>query len=476
MSNATMGAVVRHLRDLAERQGAGGRTDRQLLHSFARQRDEGAFALLVRRHGAMVLGVCRRLLRHQQDAEDAFQAAFLVLARKAGAAGWGDSVGGWLFRVAYHLARKARRRGGRRRAVEVAMAQVPETAAPPAGDDPELRAALDEEVSRLPEAYREAVVLCYLEGRGQAEAGQQLGCTVDALKGRLRRAREMLQRRLHKRGVGLSVAGLGALLAANAAAAAPPAALLASTARAAVLFAAGAQAAGAVSAQALALAVGGLKTMCVTKIKLLGIVLASVGLLAGGGAALRGPGGAWTAAPQAAAAEPDWLVGELAAEPEADPAVTAATLADLLKSPDPEVRRSAAALLKRLQGSPTKLGVRLTRFVASETVVAEEGWVLVNGGKGGKIALRPAGKPAKPGNVTRELVVYKKDGRWVAEEVRGLRMTRASGVRTPVRFDRGVEGASAPQAQLADLEKKMRALSDELEALRRQMKQAPQKQ
>jgi hypothetical protein len=133
-------------------------------------------------------------------------------------------------------------------------------------------------------------------------------------------------------------------------------------------------------------------------------------------------------------------------------------------------------LLKRLQGSPTKLGVRLTRFVASETVVAEEGWVLVNGGKGGKIALRPAGKPAKPGNVTRELVVYKKDGRWVAEEVRGLRMTRASGVRTPVRFDRGVEGASAPQAQLADLEKKMRALSDELEALRRQMKQAPQKQ
>src|SRR5206468_5558972 len=115
---------------------------------------------------------------------------------------------------------KSRRRGGRRRAVEVAMAQVPETAAAPAGDDPELRAALDEEVSRLPEAYRAAVVLCYLEGRGQAEAGRQLGCTADALKGRLRRAREMLQRRLRQRGVALSVAGMGALLAANAATAA----------------------------------------------------------------------------------------------------------------------------------------------------------------------------------------------------------------------------------------------------------------
>src|SRR5215469_6474641 len=216
MSNATMGAVVRHLRDLAERRGAGGRSDRQLLHSFARQRDEAAFAVLVRRHGAMVLGTCRRLLRHEQDAEDAFQAAFLVLARKAGAAGWGESVGGWLFRVAYHLALKARRRGARRRAVEVAMAQVPETPATPAGDDPELRAALDEEVSRLPEAYHEAVVLCYLEGRGQAEACRQLGCTVDALKGRLRRAREMLQRRLRQRGLALGVAGLGGLLAANA--------------------------------------------------------------------------------------------------------------------------------------------------------------------------------------------------------------------------------------------------------------------
>jgi RNA polymerase sigma factor (sigma-70 family) len=420
MSNATMGAVVRHLRDLAERRGAGGRTDRQLLHEFARQRDEGAFALLVRRHGAMVLGACRRVLRHRQDAEDAFQAAFLVLARKAGSSGWGDSVGGWLFRVAYHLALKARRRGGRRRAVEVAMAQVPETAAAPAGDDPELRAALDEEVSRLPEAYREAVVLCYLEGRGQAEAGRQLGCSVDALKGRLRRAREMLQRRLRRRGVELSVAGLAAALAANAASAAPTAALLASTARAAVLFAAGAQAAGAVSAQALALAVGGLKTMCVTKIKLFGIVLASVGVLAGGGVALRGPGGAWTGAPSAAAAEPErqrlavvgladtadevveLVLGDAADAPArllSDGAT--AELKKLLQSPDPEVRRPAAELLKRLQRqTANKYLVEVA--LDSKAVQAEEGWVLVNGGKGGKIVLRPTGKPAKPGETTRD--------------------------------------------------------------------------
>jgi RNA polymerase sigma factor (sigma-70 family) len=480
MSNATLGAVVRHLRDLAERRGAGGRSDRQLLHSFARQRDEAAFTVLVRRHGAMVLGACRRVLRHEQDAEDAFQAAFLVLARKAGSAGWGESVGGWLFRVAYHLALKARRAGGRRRAVEVAMGQVPETPAGPAGDDPELRAALDEEVSRLPEAYRTAVVLCYLEGRGQAEAGRQLGCSVDALKGRLRRAREMLQRRLRQRGVALGVAGLGGLLAANAATAAPPAALLASTARAAVLFAAGAQAAGAVSAQALALAVGGLKTMCVTKVKLLGIVLASVGVLAGGGVALRGPGGAWTGAPQAAAAEPDTVVARLEGPRDAGPPASAATLAELKKlqkSSDPEVRRSAAELLQRLQRRADTQPLTVA-FVDSGTVGASEGWVLVNGGKDGKIVLRPAGERGKPGDTMRELIVYKKDGQWVAEEVLGLKVTTKLHATTSKVRHLGlsdVQDAKAPAARLADLEKKIRALSEELEALRRQMKQVPQK-
>ncbi len=479
MSNATMGAVVRHLRDLAERRGAGGRSDRQLLHRFARERDEAAFTALVRRHGPMVLGACRRLLRHEQDAEDAFQATFLVLARKAGAAGWGESVGGWLFRVAYHLALKARRAGGRRRAVEVAMAQVPETPAAAAVDDPELRAALDEEVSRLPEAYRAAVVLCYLEGRGQAEACRQLGCTVDALKGRLRRAREMLQRRLRQRGVALGVAGVGGLLAANAATAAVPAALLGPTVRAAVLFAAGAQAAGAVSAPALALAMGGLKSMCVTKVKLLGIVLASLGVLAGGGMALRGPG--WAGAPRAGAAEPDTLVAYLEGQGAPAASVSAATLAELKKlqeSSDPEVRRSAAALLKRLpqtQGEP----FHFISYLDAGTVSSSEGWVLVNGGaKGGKIVLRPAGERGKPGDTVRELVIYRKDGQWVAEEVLGLKIdvrTHATKARALHR-DPGARGADANAARLADLEEKMRALSQELEALRRQMKQAPQKE
>jgi RNA polymerase sigma factor (sigma-70 family) len=478
MSNATMGAVVRHLRDLAERRGAEGRSDRQLLHRFARQRDEAAFTVLVGRHGPMVLGLCRRLLRHEQDAEDAFQAAFLVLARKAGSAGWGESVGGWLFRVAYHLALKARRSVGRRRAVEVAMPQVPETPAAAAGDGPEPGAALDEEVRRLPEAYRAAVVLCYLEGRGQAEACRQLGCTVDALKGRLRRAREMLQRRLRQRGVALGVAGVAGLLTSNAVTAALPATLLGPTVRAAVLFAAGAQAAGAVSAQALALAAGGLKSMCVTKVKLLGIVLASVGVLAGGGVALRGPGGAWTGAPRAAAAEPDSLAAYLEGPGAPAASVSAATLAELTKlqeSSDPEVRRSAAGLLKRLQqtqGQP----VRIVTFVDSGTVEASEGWVLVNGGKDGKIVLRPAGERAKPGDTVRELVVYKKDGQWVAEEVLGLKVeTRLRRATSKVYMSRSdTSGASAPAARLADLEKKMRALAEELEALRRQMKQGPQ--
>jgi hypothetical protein len=242
------------------------------------------------------------------------------------------------------------------------------------------------------------------------------------------------------------------------------------------LFAAGAQAAGAVSAQALALAVGGLKTMSVTKVKLLGIVLASMGVLAGGGAALRGPGGAWTTAPQAAAAEPDILVGQLVTDRDAGPPVSAATLAELKKlqqSSDPEVRRSAAALLKRLQAQPDQAKRFLSVSVDLGNGGANEGWVLVNGGKDGKIVLRPAGE-VKPGDTTRELIVYKKDGQWVVEEVLGLKAdVRQRWGKYRVELD--VPGTPTPQAKLADLEKKMRSLSEELEALRRQMKQAPQK-
>src|SRR5262249_21719381 len=137
--------------------------------------DEDAFARLVGRHGAMVLGVCRRLLRDEQDAEDAFQAVFLVLARRAGSVGWRESGGGWLCGVAHRVATKARGRAARRRACErkAASMRAERTGAAETGE--EIGGPLDEELRRLPEKYRLPVVLCFLEDNSHAEAAARLG-------------------------------------------------------------------------------------------------------------------------------------------------------------------------------------------------------------------------------------------------------------------------------------------------------------
>src|SRR5262245_59467150 len=167
---------------------AGGETDAELLGRFLDRRDEAAFALLVRRHGPMVYGVCRRLLPTDQDAEDAFQATFLVLARKARAAAPRE-VGNWLFGVARRAALLSRRSIARRRE---RVGDVPERPATPRD---ELRAVLDEELSRLPDTYRTVIVLCDLEGRTRREAAAMLGWPEGTVAGRLARARELLARR-----------------------------------------------------------------------------------------------------------------------------------------------------------------------------------------------------------------------------------------------------------------------------------------
>src|SRR5262245_52763604 len=156
---ATLDAVVGYVRRLGGRD-THGLTDRQLLDRFAAQRDEAAFAELVCRHGPMVLSACRRVLRHAHDAEDAFQAAFLVLAKKAGSIRQGDSVGGWLYQVAHRLAVRARLLGDRRREQLTTVSDAFGAAPVPTRDA--AGAALDEELRRLPEPYRAAVVLCYL--------------------------------------------------------------------------------------------------------------------------------------------------------------------------------------------------------------------------------------------------------------------------------------------------------------------------
>ena len=196
-----MATGLRQVLDQLQHAG-GGLTDGQLLARFVATRDEPAFAALVRRHGPMVLGVCRRLLPRGPDAEDAFQATFLVLFRRARALDRGGSVANWLYTVAYHVALRARADAARRRQCERAVPRRDE--APAADVWSDLRPVLDEELTRLPDKYRAPVVLCYLEGKTNEEAGRLLGCPVGTVKGRLSRARDLLRARLARRGVTLS--------------------------------------------------------------------------------------------------------------------------------------------------------------------------------------------------------------------------------------------------------------------------------
>src|SRR5687768_991240 len=190
---AALQRTIDGLRGLAQRQALGERSDRQLLQTFARTGDESAFALVVRRHGGLVLGVCRRLLGSLDDAEDAFQATFLVLARKAGEVAWQDCVRNWLHGVAYRVARKARAARQRR-------AHKERQAAPAASSLDaawtEVSAVLDEELTSLPPRYRAPILLCCLEGKSREEAARELGWSEGSVKGRLERGRELLRRRL----------------------------------------------------------------------------------------------------------------------------------------------------------------------------------------------------------------------------------------------------------------------------------------
>ncbi len=259
-------------------------SDGQLLARFVSGGDEEAFAALVRRHGAMVLGVARRILGHDQDAEDAFQATFLVLARKAGSVVKRESVASWLHGVACRTAMEARAANARRRARERRLdAAPPPTVRPPEPQD--WRPLLDRELSRLSEKYRAAVVLCDLEGRPRKEAARQLGVPEGTLSSRLAAARRTLAVRLARRGVVVSGGAVTACLSAEAARAAP--AMACSTVR------------GAASAGAAVLARGVLRTMTMAKMKAAALVLALTAMVGAGGVLYRGAGG-----PAAQAADP----------------------------------------------------------------------------------------------------------------------------------------------------------------------------
>jgi RNA polymerase sigma factor (sigma-70 family) len=252
------------------RQAGDGATDAELLARFVADRDEGAFAALVRRYGPMVLGVCRRTLRHAHDAEDAFQATFLVLARRAAAVAKRESVGGYLHAVARHAALAAARANARRWAKERQVTVMPHPQVEPA-EAPDWREALDRELGRLMEKHRAALALCDLAGVPQRQAARLLGVSPGTLSGRLSRARALLARRLRGRGVELSGAALAGALASEAVAARVPVALVGTTARVAALVAAG-ELAGAGAAPAV-LMKGVMRVMLMCKLKAVAVAL-----------------------------------------------------------------------------------------------------------------------------------------------------------------------------------------------------------
>jgi RNA polymerase sigma factor (sigma-70 family) len=268
--------VLHHCRRAAFLHDGGGLTDGQLLECFIHRREEAAFEALVRRHGPMVLGVCRRVLAHDQDAEDAFQATFLVLVRKAASLTARERVGNWLYGVAYRVALQAKAARPVKEKQVNAMPEPEAVAAPDLWSD--LRPILDHELSRLPDKYRLAIVLCDLEGRTRQEVARQFGIPAGTLSGRLTTARRLLAGRLARHGLALGSAGVATALSPGAALARVPASLVVSTVKAATHVAMGGAAATVVSARAAALSEGVLRTML--RIKLTATVLpVALGLL-----------------------------------------------------------------------------------------------------------------------------------------------------------------------------------------------------
>jgi RND family efflux transporter MFP subunit len=283
MTNRHAQSLIRFLRQVVGPDGRGRDADERLLYRFARERDQAAFAALVARHGPMVLGVCDRVLRDADDVEDAFQATFLVLARKANSLASPHLLAPWLYGVARRTALEARLRAARRRARErpIVDKATPDPTARAAWAD--LRPVLDEEIAHLPERYRVPFVMCYLEGRTNGETARLIGCPEGTVASRLSWARQRLRARLTRRGVTLSAAVLVALLCGRSAVAP---ALAGCTAQVAASFAGTAPAA--VTAEVSSLAGKVLKQMFWTKVRKAAGLFLTLCLVLGGGGALVG--------------------------------------------------------------------------------------------------------------------------------------------------------------------------------------------
>jgi RNA polymerase sigma factor (sigma-70 family) len=287
MATAQMDMVIQHLRRAVLRQDGASRTDGQLLGSFIDHKDQAAFEALLRRHGPMVFGVCRRVVGNHHDAEDAFQATCLVLARKASSVRPRERVANWLHGVALRTAMKAKAMTAKRRRREPQVTEMPEPEAAQENQWRDLQALLDQELNGLPENYRLPILLCDLEGKTIKEATQQLGWPQGTLASRLARGRKLLAKRLSNRGIVLSAGSLAAIVSRNAASADVPTSLMISTVKAASLIGAGqAMVAGVVPAKVAILTEGALKAMLLSKVKTATVGLLLVALLIGAAGAI----------------------------------------------------------------------------------------------------------------------------------------------------------------------------------------------
>jgi RNA polymerase sigma factor (sigma-70 family) len=350
---------LRNLLDRLRRTAAApgdGLSDAELLLRFVRRRDEAAFELLVWRHGPMVLGVCRRVLRDPHAAEDAFQATFLALARKAGGIARGGAVAPWLYRVALRAALRARATAAKR-AARPLPADLP---APDAGTraEDDWRPILDEEINRLPERYRGPVVLCHLQGHTLAEAARQLGCPRGTVAVRLVRARQRLRARLARRGVALSAA-LAAVLATEGAVSA---ALVKDAVRAAVGYTLGG-AAGVLSPSVITLTEGALRAMFLSKIKLVAAVLLAT--------ALAGAGAAWVISYRAEAGEPSATGTAARAAPPADAPPASRNVPDRRA----EDERASQERTREQQQKRLELAEKLLHVAESDVAQREALWL-----------------------------------------------------------------------------------------------------
>ncbi|HVS37372.1 MAG TPA: sigma-70 family RNA polymerase sigma factor [Gemmataceae bacterium] len=265
---AQISEVVRHLRRVVLRQDGAALTDAQLLARYLEQRDEAAVAALVRRHGPMVWGVCRRVLGNHHDAEDAFQATFLVLVRKAASIRQREMVGHWLYGVAHRTAHKARTTRARRQLRERSGTVMPEPAATAPDLWSDLQPLLDQELARLPDRYKTVIVLCDLEGKSGMQVAQQLGVAYGTVTSRLTRGRAMLAKRLARHGLAMTAGALATLLSDGAASARVPAAVVKHTINVVTAVAVGqATTAGLISARVAVLEEGVLKAMQTSKLK-----------------------------------------------------------------------------------------------------------------------------------------------------------------------------------------------------------------